>query len=106
MSTDAGANSYVVVSHLSVAPEGAEALEDAFRRRLGEVDGVCGFQRLEVWRDTTSPSGYAMVSWWDSETDFRAYMGSETHRRSHGRIPRGPHAPHPTALHRYEVICR
>lgn len=103
---DTTMGSYVVVSHLTIDPEGAGALEDAFRQRLGEVDGVGGFQRLEVWRDTASPSGYAMVSWWDSETDFRAYMGSQAHRRSHARIPREPHAAHATALHRYEVIAR
>jgi heme-degrading monooxygenase HmoA len=103
---DAGASSYVVVSHLTIDPDGAEALEHAFRDRLGEVDGARGFQRLEVWRDTASPSGFAMVSWWDREADFRSYMGSASHRRSHARIPRDPHAPHATSLHRYEVIAR
>lgn len=103
---DSTMGAYVVVSHLSIDPDGAAALEDAFQHRLGEVDGVPGFQRLEVWRDTTSPSGYAMVSWWDTEADFRAYMGSEAHRRSHARIPRRPHAPHATGLTRYEVIAR
>jgi heme oxygenase (mycobilin-producing) len=103
---DAGSGSYVVVSHLTIAPDGAEALERAFQDRLGEVDGARGFQRLEVWRDTASASGFAMVSWWDSEEDFRSYMGSDAHRRSHARIPRDPHAPHATGLARYEVIAR
>jgi heme oxygenase (mycobilin-producing) len=103
---DAGSSSYVVVSHLTIEPDGAEALERAFQDRLGEVDGAPGFQRLEVWRDTASPSGFAMVSWWDSEDDFRSYMGSDAHRRSHARIPRDPRAPHATSLARYVVIAR
>jgi heme oxygenase (mycobilin-producing) len=96
---------YVVASHLTIAPEGAATLEQAFQDRLGGVEGAHGFQRLEVWRDTSAPSEFVMVSWWDTEADFRAYMGSDAHRRSHARIPRDPHAPHPSALHRYEVIA-
>ncbi len=96
---------FVVVSHLRIDPDGGVALEDAFRDRLGEVEDAPGFQHLEVWRDTTGPGEYVMVSWWDGEADFRAYMGSDPHRRSHERIPRDPHAPHPVALHRYEVVA-
>jgi heme oxygenase (mycobilin-producing) len=102
---DPGTPSYVVASHLTIAPEGIATLEQAFQDRLGEVEGARGFQRLEVWRDTTTPNEFVMVSWWDTEADFRSYMGSDAHRRSHARIPRDPHAPHPTALHRYEVVA-
>jgi heme oxygenase (mycobilin-producing) len=97
---------YVVTSHLDIHPDGAATLERAFQQRLGEVEGAPGFQRLEVWRDTQDAAAYVMVSWWDREADFRAYMGSPAHRRSHARIPRDPYAPHATALHRYEVIAR
>lgn len=103
---DTRTTSHVVVGHLTIDAAGAGTLEEAFRQRLGEVDGVDGFQDLEVWRDTASPSGSAMVSWWDCETDVRTSMGSQAHRRSHARIPRHPHAPHATALDRYELIAR
>jgi heme-degrading monooxygenase HmoA len=68
------------------------------------VEQAPGFQRLEVWRDTRVPGDYVMVSWWDREADFTAYMGSDAHRRSHERIPRDPHAPRPVTVHRYEVV--
>ena len=97
---------YVVASHLSIEPDGAEALEAAFRDRLGEVEAADGFRGLEVWRDAETPGHYTMVTWWDSEADFRAYMGSPAHRRSHDRIPRDPRAPRPVALRRYERIAR
>lgn len=96
---------YVVSSHLSIDPAGAETLEVAFRNRLGQVEQASGFRHLEVWRDTAEPGGYVMVSWWDSEADFRNYMGSPAHRRSHARIARDPHAPRPISLHRYEVVA-
>lgn len=95
----------MVTSHLSVDPAGADTLEDAFQRRLGEVDGVEGFCRLEVWRDTRVPGRYVMVSWWQSEQHFKAYMASPAHRRSHARIPRDPYPPRADALGRFEVIA-
>lgn len=97
---------HVVTSHLHIDPDGARTLEDAFAHRLGEVEDAPGFQHLEVWRDTAADGRYVMVSWWDSPEDFRAYMASEPHRRSHARIPRDPHAPRADAVDRYEVIAR
>lgn len=97
---------HVVTSHLRIDPDGARTLEDAFADRLREVEDAAGFQRLEVWRDTAAEGRYVMVSWWDSAEDFRAYMGSEAHRRSHARIPRDPHAPHAEAVDRYVVVAR
>lgn len=105
MSTETGAGSYVVVNQLTIDTDG-DALEETFSQRLGRVEGAVGSPRLEAWRNTASASGDAMVSWWDTETDLRAYSGSHAHRRSHARILREAHAPHATALHRYEVIAR
>ncbi len=98
--------SHVVTSHLRIDPEGVATLEQAFADRLGEVEDAVGFQRLEVWRDSATEGRYVMVSWWDSPEAFRAYMGSEAHRRSHARIPRDPHAPHAEAVDRYVVVAR
>lgn len=98
--------SHVVTSHLRIDPAGAATLEQAFADRLGEVEDAVGFQRLEVWRDRDAEGRYVMVSWWDTPEAFRAYMGSEAHRRSHARIPRDPHAPHAETVDRYEVVAR
>ncbi len=97
---------YVVASHLRVVAEGAEGLEEAFRERLGEVEDARGFRGLEVWQDEHDAGAYVMVSWWDSEADFRDYMGSAAHRRSHARIPGQPHAPRPERVRRYRVVTR
>lgn len=100
------ADAFVVASHLSVDPDGATTLEEAFANRLGEVEHAPGFRHLEVWRDASAAGSYVMVTWWDREEDWRDYMGSPAHRRSHARVPRRPHPPRPTALHRYEVVAR
>ena len=97
--------SYVVASELSVDPVGATALEDAFARRLGEVEGHPGFQRLEVWRDSAREGQYLMVTWWDDEPSFRSYMRSDRHRASHARIPQQPARARGVGLRRYDVIA-
>lgn len=93
-----------MVSELAVEPQGAPALEDAFRARLGEVDSHPGFLRLEVWRDPRRPGRYLMVSWWTSKEAFGAWMHSDAHDRSHERIPEDP-GPRPVRFDRYEVIA-
>ena len=102
MNRDDGA--FVVSSDVAVDPVAADALAVAFRHRLRLVEGARGFQRLEVWQDVTRPGVFTMVSWWDSEADFRGYMRSPEHRASHARIDRGPHRPRGTGVRRYVVL--
>ncbi len=95
---------FSMVSELEVAAEGADALECAFRNRLGEVDSWPGFVRLEVWRDPRRPGRYLMVSWWEDQEAFRTWMRSASHGRSHARVPSSP-KPKPVRFDRYEVIA-
>jgi heme-degrading monooxygenase HmoA len=78
----------------------------AFADRLGEVDGWPGFQRLEVWRDEAIPGRYIMVSWWDDRESFKRYMRSDSHRRSHARIPDDPVRPRAVSFSRFTVVAR
>jgi heme oxygenase (mycobilin-producing) len=102
---DTAAAPFVAVSEIAVPPPGSAALEAAFADRLGEVDDWPGFLRLEVWQDERSPGRYLMVSWWYAEADFRAYLASDAHRRSHARIPGGEHRPRPAGLTRYRLVA-
>ena len=99
------AGAHVVVSELTVDIEGAAALETAFRNRLGEVDGFPGHLALQVWKDGRHPGRYLMVTWWESEVTFRAYMRSESHRRSHDRIPSDPVRARPVHVDRYSLVA-
>lgn len=98
-------SAFVVSSDVAIDDVGVPALEAAFAGRLGEVDDFPGFQRLEVWRDTSRAGMYIMVSWWDSRDDFTAYMRSEQHRRSHARIPTEPTRPRAAGVRRFERIA-
>jgi diguanylate cyclase (GGDEF)-like protein len=95
---------FVAFSELQVPDGGRDALEQAFRDRLGAVDGVDGFRRLEVWADLAEAASYVMVSWWSSREDFLTYMRSPEHQRSHDRIPTGPARPRPRRFRRFRQI--
>lgn len=96
---------FVAVSEFSVPGPGRVALLDAFTGRMRAVDRWPGFRGLQVWSDKQDPSAFMMVSWWDSEEQFRSYMGSPDHRESHGRIPRGEHRPRPGRFRRYTRVA-
>src|SRR5688572_8313663 len=100
------AEDHVVVSEIAIDEQGCDTLEDAFRNRLGEVDGFPGFRKLEVWRDPRRTGRYLMVSWWDSPEAFRSYMRSDEHRRSHDRIPTDPVRPRAAGVDRFDVVAR
>lgn len=102
MSTDTG--SFVAHSEIEIDPDAGVTLEEAFADRLGEVDSWPGFVRLEVWRDERREGRYVMVSWWTDDESFKAYMRSESHRRSHARIPDEPSRPRPAGFSRFTVI--
>jgi heme-degrading monooxygenase HmoA len=104
-SEDHAAPGFVAVSDLVVPEAGRDALQAAFRNRLGAVDHWPGFRGLQVWADTTDPCALTMVSWWDSQECFAAYMRSADHRRSHQRIPVGADRPRPRQFRRYQVIA-
>lgn len=97
---------FVAVSDLSIDEVGTDALIAAFEARLGEVDGWPGFRRLEVWQSERDDTQFVMVSWWDDQDCFRAYMQSDAHARSHARIPNDPARPKPVGFRRYRVVAR
>ncbi|CAN5461346.1 hypothetical protein BH23ACT6_BH23ACT6_23730 [soil metagenome] len=100
------ATGFVALSHVQVPAGGSHELVAAFHARLRAVDAWAGFDRLEVWAAQGDPTRFVMVSWWDDEASFRAYMGSEGHRRSHARIPQGPDRPRPAGFEAYRLVSR
>jgi heme-degrading monooxygenase HmoA len=96
---------FVAFSEIAVPASGRDRLLDAFRGRLGEVDAWPGFQRLEVWEDARDQERIVMVSWWDDDASFASYMRSESHRRSHARVPDGDDRARPDGFHRFRVVA-
>lgn len=97
---------FVAYSEISVPANGASALVEAFAGRIGEVESWPGFDRLEVWRDQRDETRFVMVSWWDSQDSFTAYMRSDSHHRSHDRMEGGADRPRPAGFSRFQVVAR
>ncbi len=101
---------YVSMSRLRVAPDAVAELIAAFRNRLGAVDDFEGFQGLEVWASDREPGDVLMISRWRDRACFTAYMRSDAHRVSHGRIPQ--HLDDAISLqrlehlHTYDIVAR
>lgn len=100
---------YVSLSRLRVPRERAGELVAAFRRRAHLVDQADGFVDLQVWQSDRDAGELVMVSRWRDRPAFTAYMRSEAHRISHGRIDpeldaaiRLERLEH---LHTYEVVA-
>ncbi|HVL83896.1 MAG TPA: antibiotic biosynthesis monooxygenase [Pseudonocardia sp.] len=56
-------------------PEGAgPELEKRFANRLHAVDGQPGFQSFELLRPTGGETRYFVVTHWDSEESFQAWL--------------------------------
>lgn len=98
------AGAHVVVSELAIDEVGIASLEAAFSDRLGEVDSFPGHLGLQVWRDNQKTGRYLMVTWWETEDDFRQYMRSDSHRRSHARIPSEPAPPKAIRVSRFSLV--
>ena len=100
---------YVSLSRLRVAADRAPELVAAFRGRARLVEGFEGFVDLQVWQSERDVGELVMVSRWRDRGCFKAYMRSEAHAVSHGRIDpqleeaiRLERLEH---LHGYEVVA-
>jgi heme-degrading monooxygenase HmoA len=81
-------------------PEGrGEALEERFRTRAGEVERMPGFEGFSLLRPTDGSNQYFVVTRWESEEAFDAWVGSDAFRQGHARpAPDGPVATHSRLL--------
>ena len=100
---------YVALSRLRVTVAQVDALVSAFRARAHLVDEADGFVDLEVWRSDRNADEVVMVSRWRDREAFTAYMRSEAHHVSHGRIPPELNAAirleRLESLHTYDVVA-
>lgn len=97
---------YVVANRVPVAEGWAEAFEARFRRRAAEVEHQPGFVRMEVLRPAGPDIPYVVLTVWEDEQAFRAWVGSEDFRRAHAD-PLPPEAFNgQSRLEQHELIIR
>jgi heme-degrading monooxygenase HmoA len=76
---------FVVMNRISVNPSFAEAFEERFRQRAGEVDKMPGFIRNLVLRPSAPGDPYVVMTMWESKQAFEAWTQSDAFRKGHAR---------------------
>lgn len=76
----------VVQNRVPVAEGFEEAFLDRFRSRRGLVDGQPGFIRNIMLRPIQGEF-FIVLTFWESEEQFRAWTKSEAFKEAHSRVP-------------------
>jgi len=97
------------MSRLAIPEQRAPELVAAFRDRSRLADEADGFVDLQVWQSDRDAGEILMVSRWRDRAAFTAYMRSDEHKASHGRIDPALKADIALLrldhLHTYEVVA-
>jgi heme-degrading monooxygenase HmoA len=97
---------FVVMNRIPVNPEYAEQFEERFRSRAGEVDKMKGFIRNQVLKPATPDNPYIVMTFWESQADFEAWVNSEAFQKGHAKsstLPREAFSG-PSKLESFDVI--
>lgn len=74
---------YVVANRVRVAPGWEAEFEARFRNRAGQVELQPGFVSMEVLRPRSEEAPWVVLTRWESEAAFRAWVGSEDFKAAH-----------------------
>lgn len=94
--------SVVRINALTVPAAAGEELESRFRKRLGEVEKMPGFEGFELLRPTDGDTWYVYTRW-DSADSFQAWVESESFSRGHAQTRQNPVA-HSSDLLAFDVV--
>ena len=83
--------SVIRINAITVPAAMAEAFEQRFAARLGEVDGMPGFERFELLRPTDGSDRYFVLTRWETEQAFLDWVNSDSFTKGHtAPTPGGP----------------
>ena len=107
-------NGFVAVNRISVREGYHARFEELFGSRAKAIDRFPGFQHMQVLKPSRDGEPYLIVSHWQDETAFRAWVGSpefiEGHRRGFQDLAdakaRGEEPPMTSDFVTYDVIAR
>ena len=105
---------FVAINYITCKPEYRERFEHLFKTRARAIDRLPGFRGMYVLRPQREGDAYLVVSHWDSEAHFKAWLQSpefiEGHRRGFEDLreakARGEEPPMRSDFRTYEIITR
>lgn len=95
-----------VANRIQVNPEFAEQFEERFRNRAHQVDQMKGFIRNLVLRPGKAGDPYVVLTFWETQEDFKAWTESDAFKQGHARsgtLPREAFSG-PNQLEIHEVL--
>jgi heme oxygenase (mycobilin-producing) len=95
----------VVTNRIPVAQGQEAAFEERFRGRAGLVEQRTGCRGFQLLRPVQGDC-YMVMTWWDSEADFRAWTESAEFREAHRNRPPKELFAGPNVFEMHEVIQR
>ena len=93
----------VVTNRIPVTRGQEAAFEKRFEGRAGLVEGRPGCRGFQLLRPIQGEH-YMVMTWWDSEADFRAWTESEEFRQAHRDRPPRELFAGPNVFELHEVI--
>ncbi|MFA6908271.1 MAG: antibiotic biosynthesis monooxygenase [Patescibacteria group bacterium] len=76
---------FVAINKMTVPESFREKFEQAFLSRAGAVDRRQGFIKAEILKPSAG-NEYAVMTHWESEADFNAWVGSPEFHEGHRRM--------------------
>jgi heme oxygenase (mycobilin-producing) len=84
--------SVVKINAITVPKESGDELAKRFAARAGAVDDQPGFEGFELLRPTDDRTTWLVVTRWQDEESFQAWVGSQAFSHGHAR-PEGASQP-------------
>jgi heme oxygenase (mycobilin-producing) len=107
-------DTFVAVNYIEAEPEYIERFEMLFKSRAHAIDTSTGFQSMHVLKPNNPEDAYLIVSYWDSEDQFKAWNKSpaftEGHKRGFGDMKaahkEGTKPPMKSTYKTYTILTR
>ena len=68
---------FVAINAIEVPAERSQAFSERFANRAGMVSKSPGFVRFELLRPSDGGTRWLVVTHWEQQSDFEAWMGSQ-----------------------------
>ena len=113
-SSSPSASGFVAINHIRVRDDYRARFEELFGSRARAIDTMPGFRDMEVLRPADASEPYLVISRWESEEAFRAWVGSpefiQGHRRGFADLAeakaRGENPPMHSDFQIYQILTR
>lgn len=76
---------FIAINYIDCEPSYATRFEQLFATRAHAIDSMSGFISMNVLKPTDGTGPYLIVSRWETEDDFKKWVGSPAFIEGHKR---------------------